>query len=186
VGILVTAADDRGLGLDTGSPPFHCCDEGTYPKQNAAAPQAILFLLASFASRRFRHKLGKSLGFLPKGVTMRRSGDRILTTHTGSLSRPPELTRLYVRRARGESVNVVDDSLTNFTKHPEAVADRLERVAAVIGDPRRVIGGANCGVRHLGPNGPGRRGRRLGQAQVTRGRRPHRLCAARNGMTCTR
>ena len=35
---------------------------------------------------------------------MRRSEERILTTHTGSLPRPPELTRLYVRRARGESV----------------------------------------------------------------------------------
>src|ERR1700720_1605942 len=41
----------------------------------------------------------------PKGVTMRRSEDRILTTHTGSLPRPSELTRLYVRRARGESVD---------------------------------------------------------------------------------
>ena len=30
---------------------------------------------------------------------------RILTTHTGSLPRPPELTRLYVRRARGEAVD---------------------------------------------------------------------------------
>ncbi|HEX3412919.1 MAG TPA: hypothetical protein VHT00_14460, partial [Stellaceae bacterium] len=36
---------------------------------------------------------------------MRRSEDRILTTHTGSLPRPHELTRLYVRRARGESVD---------------------------------------------------------------------------------
>ena len=36
---------------------------------------------------------------------MRRSEDRILTTHTGSLPRPPELTRLFVRRARGESVD---------------------------------------------------------------------------------
>src|SRR5215469_13118445 len=35
---------------------------------------------------------------------MRRSEHRILTTHTGSLPRPPELTRLYVRRARGEAV----------------------------------------------------------------------------------
>src|SRR6266436_5285785 len=41
----------------------------------------------------------------PKGVTMRRSEDRILTTHTGSLPRPPELTRLFVRRARGESID---------------------------------------------------------------------------------
>jgi len=36
---------------------------------------------------------------------MRRSEDRILTTHTGSLPRPPELTRLFVRRARGESID---------------------------------------------------------------------------------
>ena len=36
---------------------------------------------------------------------MQWSDDRILTTHTGSLPRPPELTRLYVRRARGEAVD---------------------------------------------------------------------------------
>jgi hypothetical protein len=47
-------------------------------------------------------------GIQPKGVTMRRSEDRILTTHTGSLPRPPELTRLYVRRARGESVDAAE------------------------------------------------------------------------------
>src|SRR5947208_9593263 len=36
---------------------------------------------------------------------MRWSNERILTTHTGSLPRPPELTRLYVRRARGGEVD---------------------------------------------------------------------------------
>ena len=36
---------------------------------------------------------------------MRRSNDRILTTHTGSLPRPPELTKLYARRSRGEAVD---------------------------------------------------------------------------------
>src|SRR5437868_4528320 len=36
---------------------------------------------------------------------MRWSNERILTTHTGSLPRPPELTRLYVRRARGCEVD---------------------------------------------------------------------------------
>ncbi|HEY1432507.1 MAG TPA: hypothetical protein VGF39_12890 [Stellaceae bacterium] len=39
---------------------------------------------------------------------MRRSEERILTTHTGSLPRPPELTSLYVRRARGESVDAAE------------------------------------------------------------------------------
>jgi 5-methyltetrahydropteroyltriglutamate--homocysteine methyltransferase len=36
---------------------------------------------------------------------MRWSEDRILTTHTGSLPRPPELTRLYVQRSRGGAVD---------------------------------------------------------------------------------
>ncbi|MEI9925331.1 MAG: hypothetical protein WDN50_19295 [Bradyrhizobium sp.] len=36
---------------------------------------------------------------------MKRSDDRILTTHTGSLPRPPELTRLYARHVRGEAVD---------------------------------------------------------------------------------
>jgi 5-methyltetrahydropteroyltriglutamate--homocysteine methyltransferase len=36
---------------------------------------------------------------------MRWSDERILTTHTGSLPRPAELTRLYVQRTRGASVD---------------------------------------------------------------------------------
>jgi 5-methyltetrahydropteroyltriglutamate--homocysteine methyltransferase len=36
---------------------------------------------------------------------MRWSNERILTTHTGSLPRPPELTRLYVQRARGGDID---------------------------------------------------------------------------------
>src|SRR5919197_282049 len=36
---------------------------------------------------------------------MKRSDDRILTTHTGSLPRPADLTELYARRARGEMVD---------------------------------------------------------------------------------
>src|SRR5438132_1428790 len=39
---------------------------------------------------------------------MRWSDERILTTHTGSLPRPPELTRLYVRRARGEAIDLAE------------------------------------------------------------------------------
>jgi 5-methyltetrahydropteroyltriglutamate--homocysteine methyltransferase len=36
---------------------------------------------------------------------MQWSNERILTTHTGSLPRPPELTRLYVQRARGGAID---------------------------------------------------------------------------------
>lgn len=39
---------------------------------------------------------------------MRRSDARILTTHTGSLPRPPELTQLFIRRLRGESIDPAD------------------------------------------------------------------------------
>jgi 5-methyltetrahydropteroyltriglutamate--homocysteine methyltransferase len=65
----------------------------------------VLLAEAALALRRFNAKLRETLAICLKGVTMRRSDERILTTHTGSLPRPPELTRLYVRRARGESVD---------------------------------------------------------------------------------
>jgi 5-methyltetrahydropteroyltriglutamate--homocysteine methyltransferase len=39
----------------------------------------------------------------------------------------------------------VIDPLTNIVEHPEVVSDRLERVAAVIGDPSRVLAGTDCG-----------------------------------------
>ena len=39
----------------------------------------------------------------------------------------------------------VIDSLTNFVEHPEVVAGRIERVAAVVGDPSRVQAGTDCG-----------------------------------------
>jgi 5-methyltetrahydropteroyltriglutamate--homocysteine methyltransferase len=42
------------------------------------------------------------------------------------------------------AAGVIDD-LTNFVEHPEVVADRLERVAQAIGDPRRVMAATDCG-----------------------------------------
>jgi 5-methyltetrahydropteroyltriglutamate--homocysteine methyltransferase len=39
----------------------------------------------------------------------------------------------------------VIDTLTNVVEHPEAVAERLERVARVVGDPSRVQAGTDCG-----------------------------------------
>ncbi|CAH0313313.1 epoxyalkane--coenzyme M transferase [Roseomonas sp. CECT 9278] len=39
----------------------------------------------------------------------------------------------------------VIDTTTNFVEHPEVVAERLERVAQVIGDPHRVMAGTDCG-----------------------------------------
>ncbi len=39
----------------------------------------------------------------------------------------------------------VVDTLTNFVEHPEVIAERLERVAAAVGDPTRVLAGTDCG-----------------------------------------
>jgi 5-methyltetrahydropteroyltriglutamate--homocysteine methyltransferase len=39
----------------------------------------------------------------------------------------------------------VIDSLTNFVEHPAVVADRIEQIAAVVGDPSRVLAGTDCG-----------------------------------------
>ena len=39
---------------------------------------------------------------------------------------------------------VIDD-LTGFVEHPEVVADRIENVARVVGDPKRVMAGTDCG-----------------------------------------
>ena len=46
-----------------------------------------------------------------------------------------------------ESVIVpgVIDTTTNYVEHPEAVADRIERVVAAVGDPARVLAGTDCG-----------------------------------------
>lgn len=39
----------------------------------------------------------------------------------------------------------VIDPLTNFVEHPELVAERIERVAEMVGDPSRVMAGVDCG-----------------------------------------
>jgi 5-methyltetrahydropteroyltriglutamate--homocysteine methyltransferase len=63
---------------------------------------------------------------------MRKSEERILTTHTGSLPRPAELTRLYARRARGESV---DEAML--------AAAGLAALRAVV--PKQVAAGVDVG-----------------------------------------
>jgi 5-methyltetrahydropteroyltriglutamate--homocysteine methyltransferase len=40
---------------------------------------------------------------------------------------------------------IAGDSTANNIEHPEVVADRIERVACVVGDPRRIMAGRDCG-----------------------------------------
>ncbi len=37
------------------------------------------------------------------------------------------------------------DTTTNYIEHPEVVAERIERAAHAVGDPRRVLAGTDCG-----------------------------------------
>jgi 5-methyltetrahydropteroyltriglutamate--homocysteine methyltransferase len=39
----------------------------------------------------------------------------------------------------------VIDTTTNYVEHPQVVADRIERLAAAIGDPKRLLAGTDCG-----------------------------------------
>lgn len=61
---------------------------------------------------------------------MKRSTDRILTTHAGSLPRPKELTRLFAERSRGEAVD-------------PAEVDRLGRDAVQSIVPRQIAAGVD-------------------------------------------
>ncbi len=63
---------------------------------------------------------------------MRRSTERILTTHAGSLPRPENLTGLFVRRARGESVGV-----------DEIAAAGLDAMRAIV--PKQAEAGVDVG-----------------------------------------
>jgi 5-methyltetrahydropteroyltriglutamate--homocysteine methyltransferase len=39
----------------------------------------------------------------------------------------------------------VIETTTNYVEHPQVVADRIERIANAVGDPRRIIAGTDCG-----------------------------------------
>src|SRR5580704_4115877 len=67
-------------------------------------------------------------GRLMLGVTnvMQRSQDRILTTHTGSLPRPPALTRLYAMHSRGEAVDAGEIARAGHAALQEIVPKQIE------------------------------------------------------------
>jgi 5-methyltetrahydropteroyltriglutamate--homocysteine methyltransferase len=95
---------------------------------------------------------------------MRGSKDRILTTHAGSLPRPPDLIALNQARAGGRGsdnewrvwkeaklpdgkvlIPGVVSHATNIVEHPQVVADRIVRYADIVGR-ENVIAGTDCGL----------------------------------------
>src|ERR1700761_7669232 len=57
---------------------------------------------------------------------MQRSHDRILTTHTGSLPRPPALTKLYAMHSRGEPVDSAEIERAGYAALQEIVPRQIE------------------------------------------------------------
>ncbi len=57
---------------------------------------------------------------------MERSNGRILTTHTGSLPRPPALTKLYAMRSRGEAVDANEIERAGHASMLEIVSRQIE------------------------------------------------------------
>jgi len=56
--------------------------------------------------------------------------------------------RCFARHRLPESMSLIVgaiDTTTNYIEHPEVVADRIERAAKVIGDPRRIMAATDCG-----------------------------------------
>ncbi len=58
----------------------------------------------------------------------------------------------------------VINSVTNFVEHPETIADRIERVAEVVGDPTQGAGRNGLWVRYLGGHAAGGGGCGVGEA----------------------
>jgi 5-methyltetrahydropteroyltriglutamate--homocysteine methyltransferase len=87
-------------------------------------------------------------------VPLREIASAILQANVGSFmlpfANPRHQHEIKVFRdvplARDQSLIVgVIDTTTNFVEHPEVIADRLERAAEMVGDPRRILAGTDCG-----------------------------------------
>jgi 5-methyltetrahydropteroyltriglutamate--homocysteine methyltransferase len=79
---------------------------------------------------------------------MRRSDDRILTTHTGSLPRPRELTRLYARRSRGEPVDQAEIEVAGRAALRAIVPKQMEAGIDIGNDGEQTREGFFLYVRH--------------------------------------
>src|SRR5262245_45270110 len=65
---------------------------------------------------------------------MKRSSDRILTTHVGSLPRPPALTDLLVRQEGGEAVDAATLHSAMADAVRDVVAKQIEAGIDVVND----------------------------------------------------
>jgi 5-methyltetrahydropteroyltriglutamate--homocysteine methyltransferase len=78
----------------------------------------------------------------------------IYRAHVGALvvsmanARHEHEYKCFARHPLPEGVSLVAgviDTTNNYVEHPEVVADRLDRIAQAVGDPRRITAGTDCG-----------------------------------------
>ena len=96
---------------------------------------------------------------------MLRSETRILTTHTGSLPRPPELTRLYASRVRGQPVAEAVLAAAGTEAVPWVVRQQLDAGIDIVNNGEQQRESFVLYVRHR-LSGMSGRGQRLGPADV--------------------
>src|SRR5438128_1516050 len=65
---------------------------------------------------------------------MQRSTERILTTHTGSLPRPPDLVEMIRAREQGESVDAAAFAARTRSAGREVVRKQLDSGLDIVGD----------------------------------------------------
>ena len=70
---------------------------------------------------------------------------RRLDGQCAARSRTPGVSSECLSPIRWPSSHGVIDTTSNYVEHEEVVADRIERAAQSVGDPRRIIAGTDCG-----------------------------------------
>lgn len=123
VDAVVDAANAALAGIDPDRVRLHVC-WGNY-----GGPHVHDVPLAELLEHLYRARVG--------GLLLSLANPRHAHEHRELARRPPPPGWVVVAGCI--------DTTTNYVEHPEVVADRLERVAAAVGDPTRVLAGTDCG-----------------------------------------
>ena len=123
VELVVDSINDALTGIDPGQVRLHVC-WGNY-----AGPHTLDVPLRELLPLLYAARVG--------ALVLSMANPRHAHEHAELARRPlPDGMAL---------VAGVIDTTTNYVEHPEAVAERLVRVARAVGDPTRVLAGTDCG-----------------------------------------
>jgi 5-methyltetrahydropteroyltriglutamate--homocysteine methyltransferase len=123
VELVISAINDALSGIDPANVRLHVC-WGNYE-----GPHTLDVPLQDILSRLYEANVG---ALVLSMANARHAHEYALFAHE------PLPDRMAL-------VAGVIDTTSNYVEHEEVVADRLERIAAAVGDPGRVIAGTDCG-----------------------------------------